>query len=436
VSYVITGTIGADSQRVAVTAKLVEAETQKVLWQSSFESDLIGLHDLAANISGAVVSALEIEAPPRQTHRWTSNSEAYRLYLQGRQLIHRPSFASIDEGIGLLRHAVQLDSLFALARATLAQGDLLCFKWQGEQDKARLAEAGQLTRTALAMDSGIPLAYEVMGEVYRYTQQYRNAWESITKSLSLQPANAECYRQLALLSLISGDREKAMEYATTALSIDPKHYESSVVVGLIHLYREEYEAALQSFDAASNLSANDSLLTVNYKFKAWSGLDQDDKVVSYCRARLDQANDDSKLILYYWIGRAYQLSGKLESLKALDDGLALAEKMVTNNPADVTALGYLGLLNARRAKNPDLAARAIAHIDSLDPGSAQVLYWKARVFAIQKDKANALANLAKAVALEYKFSEVLDPDLLSLWREPEFASTISRVMEDLPRSSQ
>jgi len=436
VSYVITGTIAADSQRVYVTAKLTEAGTQNVIWEASVQGDLIGLNELAADLSSRVVNALEIEAPARQARRWTSNLEAYRLYLEGRQLIHQPSLASIDRGIILLHQAVQLDSLFALARVTLAEGDLVHFERQGELDRARLTESGQLTRVALAMDSSIPLAYEVMGEVFRYTQQYRSAWESITKSLSLQPANAECYRQLALLSLIAGDREKAKEYAASALSVDPKHFESSIVMGLVHLYGEEFEAAAQLFDAATSLGANDSLLTVNYRFKVWSGLDQDDKIVAYCQALMDRANDDTKVILYYWIGRAYQLSGKLESLKALEGGLALAEKMVTNNPNDVTALAYLSLLNARRAKNPELASKAIANIDSLAPGSAEAYYWKARVYAIQKDKPHALANLAKAVAIDYRFSEVLDPDFLSIRREPEFIPTISLKLENHPPSGR
>jgi len=436
VSYVITGTIAADSQKVYVTANLIEAGTQNVVWEASVQGDLIGMNDIAADISARVVKALEIEAPAPQPRRWTSNAQAYRLYLEGRQLIYEPSLASIDQGIGLLRQAIEMDSLFAFARVTLAEADLLHFERQGEQDDARLAEAGQLTRTALAMDSSIPLAYEIMGEVYRYTQQYRSAWESISKSLSLQPTNAECYRQLALLSLIAGDQEKAMEYATTALSNDPRYYESSIVMGLVHLYKEEYEAAARLFDTATSLGANDSLLTVDYKFKVWSGLDQDDKVVAYCQALMGRANDDAKVILYYRMGQTYQLSGKYESLTALDDGLALAEKMVTNDPSDVTALAYLGLLNARRAKNPELARKAIANIDSLAPGSAQAYYWKARVYAIQKDKVKALANLAKAVAIDYRFAEVLDPDFISIWREPAFASTISLKLENHPRPSR
>jgi class 3 adenylate cyclase/TolB-like protein/Tfp pilus assembly protein PilF len=429
VSYVITGTIAADSVRVYVTAKLIEASTQNVLWEASIQGDLIGLNELAASISTRAVKALEIEALTQQPRRWTSNPQALRLYLQGRQLIHQPSFGSINRGMGLLRRALQLDSLFALARVTLAEGHLLHFERQGEQEKARLTEAEQLTRAALAMDSSIPLAYEVMGEIYRYTQQYRSAWESITRSLSLQPENAECYRQLALLLLIAGDPENATDYAATALSIDPRHYESSVVMGLIQLYQEEYDAAARLFDTATSFGANDSLLTVNYRLKVWNGLDQEDRVVAYCQALMPRANDDTKVSLYYLMGQSDQLAGKLKA-KTLEDGLALAEKMVTNNPSDVKALAYLGLLNARRAKNPELARRAIANIDSLAPGSAQALYWKARVYAIQEDTAHALANLAKAVAIEYKFSEVLDPDFISVWRDPQFASTISLKLEN------
>ena len=433
VSYVITGTVTADSQKAYVTAKLIEAATQNVVWESSIQGNLVELNNVAADISSRVAKALEIEAPPAESHRLTSDPQALRFYLEGRQLIYQPSLATIDRGIALLREAVQLDSLFAVARTTLADGELLRFEREGERDRSRLTAAEQSVRAALTMDPRDPLAYEVLGEIYRHTQQYRSAWESITRCLSLRPGNAECYRQLALLSLIAGDRENAQEYAETALSIDPRHFESSFVMGLIRLYEEDFEGAAQWFDTATSLGAPDSLLTVNYKFKVWSGLDQEDKVIAYCQSLLDRANDETKLWLYYSIGRAYQLSGSLESLNTLDDGLELAESMVSSNPTDVTALAYLALLNARRARNPGLAARVIANVDSLAPGSASALYWKARVYAIQKDKAHALTALAKAVAIDYRFSEVLDPDFLSIQRDPEFISTISLKLENQAR---
>ena len=426
VRYALVGSVQANPQMVALTARLIEIDSQEPLWESTVESDLFGLNDLAVKVSTGIHTALDMQAPPERTQRSTSNTEAYDLYLRGRQLVCQQSLISIEQGLTMLRQAVQLDSTFGLAYAAFAEGELQLFKRGGERDRTRLNEALRASRIALSMNASIAAAYQTLGEVYRYTQQFDNAWQAIDKSLSLQPGSAECYRQLALLALIDGDREGAKEYATTALQIDPKHYDSHVVEGLIYLYGKEYQAASQSFESASSLGADDSLLTVDYKFKAWVGLDQGKKIVEYSQGLLERADDPAKVIVYYWIGRGYQLEGEIESLGIFDQGIELAEKVVTQNPNDAITWAYYALLQARRAKNPEMATKAIETADNIAPNAAQLQYLKARLYALRKDNKKAIASLAKAVSTEFKFSEIFDPDFLSIKNDPEFASTIAR----------
>jgi tetratricopeptide (TPR) repeat protein len=120
------------------------------------------------------------------------------------------------------------------------------------------------------------------------------------------------------------------------------------------------------------------------------------------------------------------LRGKLESLDPLNQGLQLADRVLSENPRDVTTLAYYALLQARRGKRPELAVRAMQQIFTFDSTSARVHYWKARVHAIQNDHAKALNELAKALAVEYSFPQVLDPDMMSVWRDQDFGSILAR----------
>ncbi|MBI3579589.1 MAG: hypothetical protein HY089_09305, partial [Ignavibacteriales bacterium] len=58
-----------------------------------------------------------------------------------------------------------------------------------------------------------------------------------------------------------------------------------------------------------------------------------------------------------------------------------------------------------------------------------------RMFSIQLNKAKALEALAKAVAIEYNFSEILNPDFNFIAKDPEFAATIARKGNTQPISS-
>ncbi len=151
---------------------------------------------------------------------------------------------------------------------------------------------------------------------------------------------------------------------------------------------------------------------------------------------MEHADQRGRVMLYCWIGRGYQLNGKLDSSIAnLNRGIQIAERVLSESPRDGTTLAYYALLNARRGKRPDIAIRAIQQALVFDSTSARVHYWKGRVHAIQNDHAKALSELAKAVAIEYSFSEILDPDFLSIARDADFTSTITRKTRN-PETTQ
>ncbi len=202
-----------------------------------------------------------------------------------------------------------------------------------------------------------------------------------------------------------------------------------MVKGVVQLFKDQFEEAARLFDEATALGGPDSLITVNYKSRAWIGLDQEDRIAAYCQQMMDRVDDRGKILLCYWIGRAYSLRGKLnESIANFDQGIQLAERLSTQDPKDFTSLAYFALLNARRAKSPKLAVQAIDRIMSFDSTSAMTRYWHAKVHAIQSDRAGALSELGKAVAIEYSFPDILDPDFLSVWHEPQFTATIRCLM--------
>ena len=432
VSYALTGSVQTSAQKVVLSVRLTDIGAQETRWESRLESDLIGMNDLAGKLSTQIHTALEMEAPPERPRRSTSNTEAYDLFLQGRHLIQLPLTTAIEEGLVFLRQAVGLDSALGLAYTAIGQAELELYERGGERNRAHLNNALVAARASLTFDRNSAATYALLANVYRQMQQFDNAWQAVNNSLILQPVNAECYRQSAILSLIDGDPETAAADAAFAVRLDPRHHDSHVVQGIIQLYTRQYEAALQSFNVATSLGAEDSLLTINYKFIAWTGLDRDDLIIQYCQKLADRADDPTKVALQYWIGRGYQLSGKIESLHALNRGIEISEKVVAQNPNDAISLAYYALLQARRGRNPELATRAIQEAENLSSKPAEFFYLQARFYAIQRDSKKAIDALSRAVSTEFKFSEILDPDFLSIRDDPEFSSTISRLPEGTP----
>jgi tetratricopeptide (TPR) repeat protein len=142
---------------------------------------------------------------------------------------------------------------------------------------------------------------------------------------------------------------------------------------------------------------------------------------------IDKADERTKALLCYWMGRAYSLRGKVkESSAYYDQGLLLADLVISKDPRDYGSLGTYALLEARSAKTPKKAVQLAERAVSFDSTSATMHYWKARVHAIQKNTAEALRELTKAISIQYNFGEIVDPDFLSVWQDPGFKSAIVR----------
>jgi class 3 adenylate cyclase/Tfp pilus assembly protein PilF/TolB-like protein len=426
ISHIVRGSFTMSGTTITLKVQADEVTEGKSVWHATIRANLPDMGRMAAQINNDMFKAMGLDLPAQSSGRMSANPEAFVAYLQGLSAMASPTLEAARQGASFFNDALRKDSALTAARSALSDALLKQFKLQGEQDKSLLAFGTTLAVEAVKENPKSALAHLVLGESYRYGQQYDKAREEINASLAMDLTHSEGLRQLALVSLIQGNIDEGLEHAAVALRVDPLNYESHIVKGIAHLYKEQYEESEIHFAQASALHAPDSILTVNYKFRAWTGLDQDDKIIQYCQQMMDRADARTKVVLYYWIGRAYQLKGKLESLEPLNQGLQVADRVLSENPRDYTTLAYYALLQARRGKRPELAVRAMQQVFTVDSTSARVHYWKARVHAIQNDHAKSLNEFAKAVGVEYNFAQVLDPDMMSVWRDQDFATILAR----------
>jgi tetratricopeptide (TPR) repeat protein len=226
--------------------------------------------------------------------------------------------------------------------------------------------------------------------------------------MDLLPQNPQCYRELALLSLMAGKFDEASSYASKALLYDPKNSESHFTVALVQHIKQDYFAAENSYQQAQIPGENNSLLIANFVQNVWIGEGNCDKIVRYCQQMLRTSPDDYRY--YYWIGRAYQLTLQISTAQQwLEDA-------------------YAGLIHSRLGKFSDGEA-AMNKAMQLDNSSAEIMYRNADLYSIQRNKQKAFAALDKALRQQYDFAEVLNPDLSFISLEPEFRTTITRKIE-------
>lgn len=426
IQELITGTVKRDSTQYSIAVKLMDLEGETTVWSARFETDLNGLHKLRSLIIHNVLDNLEIDSPVEQIPAPALSGEAYEQFLKARRLLLTPTPSSASRARVILLTLAENEPSSAAVCAYLAKASMEYWKFFRSDEQA-LRDALDYAQRALRTNANNATAYEVLGEYFRAAQQYSKVTGNLEKSLELQPANPGCYRELASIALIAGDYDLALKQATEAHSLDPKNPDTHVVLGTVSQMRREYGPATQAYQEAISLGGNDSLITCDFLLSSLVEQGQLDKAIESGLGLLQAAPEDYRV--HYWLGRIYQNAVKIaDANQHLNDGLAMVEKDLENNPNDATAYSYGALFTSRLGKYPEGEAMMKKAVE-LSPNSADILYRQAGLYSIQKKFANSLTSLKAAVNKRYDFSRILDLDLVLVSHEPEFPDAIVKSID-------
>ena len=120
----LIGSVRKAGDRVRITAQLVNAANDAQVWGERYDRDLTAIFELQDEISKAIAAALKLTLLPAEKaaieQRATTNLEAYKLYLIGRQLWQMDNSRNSELCVRICTRVVELDPNYAQAWATLA----------------------------------------------------------------------------------------------------------------------------------------------------------------------------------------------------------------------------------------------------------------------------------------------------------------------------
>ncbi len=419
--YYLVGYIQENRGYYTVIIRLLIPELQRVVYVGVVEGTITELSAMRTEIIKKVLEKIDVKSPiPEITQ--PSNKNAFLRYIKALRYIQLQSSKGNEIAKNNLRIAVQIDPTFGLAHAKLAFIDYSEFQ---KTNKIELLESAivHAQRTIKFLPNAAE-ANLVLAASSRHSQNYDESLSYLTKCLKTSPQNPDCFRELTLLAIIAGKKEIAKLSALKSIEIDPKNVKSYFSLGLAYHFEQKYSQADSLYNKAQSLDFQDTILTTNFAQNAWMGEKKFDKVVQYCQEMLRVNPNDYRY--YYWMGRAYQLSFDINTGQLwLEEGLKLIKHLKELKPDDATVRAYSSLFYSRLGKFSE-GESAMRDAISIDSVSTPILYLKANLYSIQKNKEKAIEAFRKALAQEYNFSEILNPDLSFISYEPEFASLITR----------
>jgi serine/threonine protein kinase/tetratricopeptide (TPR) repeat protein len=252
VNTILEGSIQKEADQIRVRVKLVDVQSNSLVWSEYFDRNISGVFALQDEISFAIVNHLKLELlgleREKLTKQYTENTEAYNLYLRGRWFWNKWTADDIKKAMSYFIAAISEDSTYALAYAGLADayGTLSFYGPIPPEESYPIAR--ELVVKALELDPELPEAFTVLAYIKTYWDwDWEGAERDFRKAIELNPNYITAHHLFAYFLVILGRYEEALEEMGIALSLDPLNLIAIRTVGDMYYHSRQYERAIPYF---------------------------------------------------------------------------------------------------------------------------------------------------------------------------------------------
>jgi serine/threonine protein kinase/Tfp pilus assembly protein PilF len=383
VRALLSGTVSQVGDDLSVSVELIDVRDDSHIWGERYGrkvSEVVALpQQISRDVSQRLRSRTENLDHAQLTRNYSPDSEAYRLYLQGRYNWNKRTVEGLRSGIDFFGKAIMRDQDYALAYAGLADCYLLLNVYNVTSADDSFPKAEAASRKALSINESLAEAHTSLAFVtYRYHLKWAEAEQHFKKAIALNPNYATAHQWYAGYLAAVGRLDEAVVEGRTAHDLEP------------------------------------------FSLTIYSDYIRD----LYYAGRLDEARKESlKLVeldpnfarAHYELGLVLEDEGKLE--EAISE-FKIGLKYLPDNVAALTALGHAQARIGRRAE----AEKVIARIEELSKQQYVSPFQTAVIYAGMDERKQALDLLEKARDERFNWIPFIkvDPVLKNLRSEPRF----------------
>jgi eukaryotic-like serine/threonine-protein kinase len=253
VGAVLMGRVTQHGDVLGVQADLVNTTDGTELWGSHYERKLADITQVQSDITRDVSNRLQIHLSGAEQQKLgsagTTNPEAYRLYLEGRQQWYGRTPAGIKKSIALFQQAIVADPNYALAYTGLADSYSVSTGYGVViQPKQARVLADEAARKALELDDSLSEAHTARAVALSSDWKWSEAEPEYRRAIELNPNNATAHYFYAFTFLMPENRiDESLQEFHVALSLDPLSSIVNTNYGLTLMVARRYPQALAQF---------------------------------------------------------------------------------------------------------------------------------------------------------------------------------------------
>lgn len=279
VAHVLEGSVQRESNRVRVTAQLIDTRTDLHLWAEHYDRDIADVFAIQSEIAEAIADQLRAKLSSGERAALkrpaTTNVEAFDLASRARALYVDTSnqvqaSKKLPEAARLLEQAVKRDPTYLAAWCFLARvhGDIY---WQGhDHTSARLALAHAALEAAAHLQPDAGEVHLGLADYYyhgfRDYAQARRELDAARKSL---PNNPEVFEYSGYIDRREGRWSDATRNLERALEVDPRNFLTLQQLALMFQMQHRYAEEARIYDRALDVVPDDPFILISRSLVAF-----------------------------------------------------------------------------------------------------------------------------------------------------------------------
>lgn len=253
VEAVLTGRVVKRNDMITINLELVNATDSSYIWGEQYDrkvADLLTIQrEIPVDISEKLRMRLAGEMKEQLARSYTSNHEAYELYLKGRYSWEKWTHEGSRQAVVFYEEALKRDPNYALAYSGLADAYIyVTGVGPHVSQKEAHRRAREAATKALALDPTLGEAHASLADVLLYDDwDFAGAETEFKKAIELSPNSAKAHHLYSHLLLQLGRTEESLAESRILLQLDPLSETSIRHLAYHYLYSRQYDEAIPQF---------------------------------------------------------------------------------------------------------------------------------------------------------------------------------------------
>jgi TolB-like protein len=295
VGYVIEGSVRRASDRVRVTAQLIDGMTGHHVWAERYDrpaSDIFEVQDeIMRNVAASTETQIQLSERAAIESRASAEPKAADLVTRAWGRIYDFTPEALTEAAELTEQAIRLEPTNRRAHIIRARVHVNRL-WFGivPHDAENLALGLQLAEMGVRLAPRDEWAHFCLGFAYGLADRFEDAVAECRRAIDLNPNFSTGYSELGRSLAAMGRAEEAIEACRTALRLnprDPSNWERHDTLAIAYFTMENFETSLQEAKTAAQARPElpEGLIILAAASSALGQMDEARRAVAQCLAR-------------------------------------------------------------------------------------------------------------------------------------------------------